>query len=115
MIQFSEVSKIVIEEFDKIKESGAAKLACSFKDTFVGISRHRTQNTLNTDKNQYRRNAKFMNKASLKAIRAKDVLIRHEINLIDIGRNGSVMMNGQLYRYVLTVRIFLAALFGFAF
>ena len=103
MIKSSEVKKIVAEEFDKAKGSGAAKLACSLKDTFVGISRHRIQNILNTDKSHYRRNAKFMNKETLKPIRAKDVHIRHQIDLMDMGCKGSVKMNGQLYRYVLTI------------
>ena len=44
-----------------------------------------------------------MNKATLKSIRARDVYVRHEIDLMDIGSKGSVKLNGQLYRYVLTV------------
>ena len=57
-----------------------------------------------------------MNKATLKPIRARDVHVRHQIDLMDMGSKGSVKLNGQLYRYVyvLTVIDILAVLFGFA-
>ena len=44
-----------------------------------------------------------MNKATLKPIRARDVYVRHQIDLMDMGSKGLVKLNGQLYRYVLTV------------
>ena len=103
MLRSSEVNKIVAEEFDRTKGSGATKLASCLRDNFVGISRDKIQNILNTDKGHYRRNAKFMNKATLKPIRARDVHVRHQIDLMDMGSKGSVKLNGQLYRYVLTV------------
>ena len=78
-------------------------MACSFRDNFVGISRDKIQNIPNTDKSHYRRNAKFMNKATLKPVRARDVHMRHQIDLMDMGSRGSVKMNGRLFRYVLTV------------
>ena len=102
MLRSSEVNKVVAEEFDQPKGSGATKLASCLRDNFVGISRDKIQN-LNTDKGHYRRNAKFMNKATLKPIRARDVHVRNQIDLMDMGSKGSVKLNGQLYRYVLTV------------
>ena len=103
MLRSSEVNKIVAEEFDRTKGSGSTKLASCLRNNFVGISRHKIQNILNTDKGHYRRNVKFMNKATLKPIRARDVHVRHQIDLMDMGSKGSVKLNGQLYRYVLTV------------
>lgn len=103
MLRSSEVNKIVAEEFDRTKGSGATKLASCLRVNFVGIRRDKIPNILNTDKGHYRRNAKFMNKATLKPIRARDVHARHQIDLMDMGSKGSVKLNGQLYTYVLTV------------
>lgn len=63
MLRSSEINKIVAEEFDRTKGSGAAKLACSLRDNFTGVSKVKVQKILNTDKSHYHRNAKFMNKA----------------------------------------------------
>ena len=103
MLRSSEVNEIVEREFDRTKGSGAAKLACGLRDNFVGLSHDKIQNILNTDKSHYRRNAKFMNKATLKPVRARDVHMRHQIDLMDMGSKGSVKLNGKLYRCVLTV------------
>ncbi len=97
------MNEIVAGEFDGTKGSGAAKLACGLRDNFVRLSHDKIQNILNTDKGHYCQNAKFMNKAALKPVRAKDVQIRHQIDLMDMGSKGSVKMNGKLYRYVLIV------------
>ena len=55
------------------------------------------------DKSHYRRNAKFLNEANLKPIRARDVHVRHQTDLMDMSKKGSVKMNGHFYRCVLTV------------
>ena len=78
-------------------------LACLLRDNFLGVSRAKIQTILNTDKSHYRRNAEFLNKAKLKPIRARDVHVRHQIDLMDMSKKGSVKMNGHLNRYVLTV------------
>ena len=61
MLRISEINKLVADEFDRTKESGAAKLMCSLRENYVGLSRARVQNILNSDKNHFRRNAKFLN------------------------------------------------------
>ena len=71
-LRSSEINKKVAEEFDRTKGPGAAKLACSLGDNFIGVSKVKVQKILSTDKSLYHRNAKFMNKATLKPIRAKD-------------------------------------------
>ena len=71
LLESSEVNKIVAEEFDRTKGSGATKLASCLRNNFVGISRDKIQNILNTDKGHYRRNAKFMNKATLNAVQVQ--------------------------------------------
>ncbi|XP_022806163.1 KRAB-A domain-containing protein 2-like [Stylophora pistillata] len=103
MLKSSEVNKVVVEEFERTKGSGASKLACSLKDNFLGVSRAKIQTILNTDKSHYCRKANFLHKAKLKPIRVRDVHVRHQIDLMDMSRKGSVKMNGNLYRYVLTV------------
>ena len=49
------------------------------------------------DKSHYRRNAKFLNKAKakLKPIRARDVHVRHQIDMMDMSKIGSVKINGH--------------------
>ena len=77
MLRSSEVNKIVADEFDRTKRSGATKLASCLSHNFVGTIPDKIQNILNTDKGHFRRNAKFMNKATLKPIRTRDVRVRH--------------------------------------
>ena len=77
MLRSSEVNEIVAGEFDRTKGSGAANLACDLRDNFVGLRRDKIQNILDTDESHYRRNPNFMNKATLKPVRARDVHIRH--------------------------------------
>ena len=73
LLKSSEVNKVVVEEFERTKGSGAGKLACSLRENVLGVSRAEIQTILNADKSHYRRNAKFLNKAKLKPIRARDV------------------------------------------
>ena len=55
----------------------------------------RVQNILNSDKNHFRRSSKFLNKAMIKPIRARDVQVRHQIDLMAMGKNGVVKMNSK--------------------
>ena len=103
MLKSSEVKKVVVEEFERTQGSCAGKLACSLRDNFLGVSRAKIQTILNMDRSHCRRNAKFLYKAKLKHVRARDVHVRHQIYLMDMSKKGSVKMNGQLYRCVLTV------------
>ena len=99
----SEIKSLVADEFHRTKGSGAKKIVCSLKDNFVGISRSRVQNILNTDKLLDRKNARFLNKAIFKPIQARDVQVRHEIDLMDLGKRGRVKYQGIVYRDVLSV------------
>ncbi len=69
-----------------MKGPGARKLVYSLKENFVGLSQKRIQDILNKYKSHYCRNARFLNKAALKPIRARDVQVRHQIDLMDIGK-----------------------------
>lgn len=69
ILRVSEVRKVVADEYDRVKGSGASKLVSSLKQNFAGLSRVKVQEILNTDKQHYKRNAKFCNKARLKPIR----------------------------------------------
>ena len=95
--------KVVADEYERLKGTGAAKLVSSLKQNFAGLSRIKVQKILNTDKQHYKRNAKFCNKARLKPIRARDVQMRHQIDLMDMGRKGAIKFNGVSYRYVLSI------------
>ena len=59
LLRNSEISKLVADEFDRTKGSGAAKLVYSLRENYVGLSRVRVQNILNSDKDHFCRNAKF--------------------------------------------------------
>ena len=103
ILRGSEVQKVISDEYKRVNGSGAAKLVASLKQNFAGLSRVKVQEFLNTDKQHYIRNAKFCNKARLKPIRPRDVQIRHQIDLMDMGQKGAVKFNGSSYRYVLSV------------
>lgn len=93
----SEIGKIVADEFQRMKEN------------FVGLSQNKIQDTLNRKKSHYRRNARILNKTTLKQIRGQAVQVRHQIDLMDIGKKRNC---GISHRYVLTVRMFLVDLCG---
>ena len=103
ILRVSEVQKVISDEYKRVKGSGAAKLVASLKQNFAGLSRIKVQEFLNTDKQHYKSNAKFCNKARLKPIQARDVQIRHQIDLMDMGQKGAVKFNGLSYRYFLSV------------
>ena len=103
ILRNSEITKIVADEFHHMKEPGARKLVYSLKENFVGLSQNKIQDILNRDKSHYRRNARFLNKATLKPIWARDVQVRHQIDLMDIGKKGTVTANGVSYHCVLSV------------
>ena len=103
ILRNSEITKIVADEFHRMKVPGARKLVYSLKENFVGLSQNKIQDILNRDKSHYRRNARFLNKATLKPIRARDFQVRHQIDLMDMGEKGPVTANGISYRDVLSV------------
>ena len=84
-----------------MKGPSARKLLYSLKENFFGLSQNKIQE--NRDKSHYRRNARFLNKATLKPIRARDFQVRHQIDLMDMGEKGPVTANGISYRDVLSV------------
>ena len=86
LLKSSEVNKVGVEEFERTKGSGAGKLACSLRDNFLRVSRAKIQTILNMDKSHYHRNAKCLNRAKLKPIRAIDVYVRHPIDLMDVSK-----------------------------
>ena len=99
----SEVNRVVADEFQRTEGSGARKIVCSLKENFVGLSKNRVQDILDRDKLHYRRNAIFLNKAILKPMRARDVQVRHQVDLMDFGKRGRVEFKRTVYRYALSV------------
>ena len=100
MVRKSEMSEIIAEEVKRTKGSGARKLINNLKHSYVGLGRKKVQDILNCDKQHHRKNAKFSNKATLKPIRARDVQVRHQVDLMDMGAKETVSYDNQLYRYV---------------
>ena len=98
-----EINCLVADEFHRTNRSGARKVVSSLKDNFVSLSKHSVQDILNRDKLHCRRNAKFLDKAILKLIQARDVQVRHQVDLMDLGTGGSVKFQGIIYQYVLSV------------
>ena len=70
---------------------------------FLGVSRATKRTILNIDKSNHRRNDKSLSKAKLTLIRARDVHVRHQIDLMDMSSKGSVKMSRHLCRYFLLV------------
>ena len=70
---------------------------------FLGVSRATKRTILNIDKSNHRRNDKSLNKAKLTLIRARDVHVRHQIDLMNMSSKGSVKMYRHLCRYFLLV------------
>ena len=103
VIRKSELKDIVAKEYNRCKGSGARKIHHTLKDIYHGLSEQAIQTLLNQDKAHNQRNTRFRNKAVLRPIRAKDVQIRHQIDLIDMGRKGTVTFRSERYRYILTV------------
>ena len=79
-----------------MKGPGARKLVYSLKENFIGLCQNKIQDILNKDKSHYCRNARCLNKAT-------DLQVRHQIDVMDIGKKGIVTVNGISYRYVLSV------------
>ena len=90
MRRLSEVDRLVTEEFERTKWSGARKLVSNLRHTFVGLSRAKVQNILISNTLHYGKNAKCLNKATLKPIRAQDVQTRHQVDLMNMGKGGTV-------------------------
>lgn len=45
---------------------------------------------------------KFLNKVTLKPIRAQDVQTGHQADSMEMGKSGTASYNGKSYRYVLS-------------
>ena len=103
MLRLSQVDKLVAEEFERTKGSGARKLVSNLRHAFVGLGRAKVQNILNSDTLHFRKIAKFLNKATLKPIRAQDVQTRYQVDLVNMGKGGTVFLNKKSYRYVVAV------------
>ena len=55
------------------------------RSKFLGVSRAEIRTILNIDKSNHRRNAKFLNKAKLTPIRARDAHVRHQTGQSALG------------------------------
>ena len=84
------MNNLVADKFRRTKGSGERKLVHSLKYHFVGLSKEKVQHILNPDRIHYQQNAKFCNKATVKPIRARDVQIRHQVDLMGMGEEGKV-------------------------
>lgn len=105
MVGLAEVDKLVAEAFERTKGSGARKLLSNLRHMFVGLGWAKVQNILNCDTLHYWKNAKFLNKATcvLKPNRAQDVQTRHQVDLMNMEKGGTVSLNKKSYRYALSV------------
>ena len=103
LVRLSDMNNVVADKFRRTKGSGERKLVHSLKYHFVGLSKEKVQHILNPDRIHYQQNAKFCNKATLKPIRARDVQIRHQVDLMGMGEEGKVQVGNKSYRYILSV------------
>ena len=60
ILRNSEITKILADEFDRMKEPGARKFVYSLRENVVRLSQSKIEDILNRDKPHYRRNARFL-------------------------------------------------------
>ena len=95
MVKKSAMKEVVKKSFKKSKGSGSRKIYHRLKDFYSGTS-ELSKSTLHQ-----KLNARFENRARLRPIRARDVQIRHQVDLVDM-KKLRTKYKGKV-KYVLSV------------
>ena len=102
IVKKSSLKRIVNEAFKHSKGSGVRKLYHQLKTSCTGVGERDVRSVLGKSRLHQKLNVRFQNKAVLKPVRARSVQIRHQIDLVDMGRMPT-KYNGKVYKYVLSV------------
>ena len=84
------------------KGSGARKIYHKLKNSYSGVAERDVQKELAKSSVHQRLNVRFENKARLRAVRARMVQIRHQIDLVDMNRLRT-KYKGKTYKYDLSI------------
>ncbi|KAK2547608.1 Gag-Pro-Pol polyprotein [Acropora cervicornis] len=98
----SALEKVVKKSFKTSKGSGTRKLYHRLKDSYSGISERNVHKVLLKSTIHQKLNARFQNRPRLRPIRARDVQVRHQIDLVDMNKL-CTKYKGKVFRYVLSV------------
>ena len=93
---------VVKKSFKTSKGSGIRKLYHRLKDSYTGISERNVHKVLLKSTIHQKLNARFQNSPRLGPIRARDVQVQHQIDLVDMNKL-CTKYNGKVFRYVLSV------------
>ena len=83
-VKKSAMKEVVKKSFKKSKGSGSRKIYHRLKDCYSGISERTIHKVLSKSTLHQKLNARFENRARLRPIRARDVQIRHQVDLVDM-------------------------------
>lgn len=103
VVRRGSIPNLVENGITKTKGSGARKLMIRLREHYTGISEARIQSQLNKSRHYQHLQARFTNKPIPKSITAKEVQMRHQIDLLDMSK-WKVACGKEVYRYVLTVQ-----------
>lgn len=84
IVKKSAMKEVVKKSFKKSKGSGSRKIYHRLKDCYSGISEGTIHKVLSKSTLHQKLNARFENRARLRQIRAWDVRIQDQVDLVDI-------------------------------
>lgn len=102
MVRKSSLKGVVKKCFKKSKGSGTRKLYHRLKDSYSGVFERNVHGVLSKSTVHQKLNARFENRARLRPICARDVQIRHQIDLVDMEKL-KTEHKGKVFKYVLSV------------
>ena len=95
----SALEKVVKKSFKTSKGSGTRKMYDRLKDSYSGISERNVPKVLSKSTIHQKLNVRFQNRPRLRPIRARDVQVRHQIDLVDMNKLRT-KYKGKVFRYL---------------
>ena len=102
MLKKSDFRRIVSETFDHTKAAGVKKIILIAAHSFSGLSERNILGITNNEAKYRKFNAKFMNKAAPRPVRAENVFSQLQIDLVDM-RNQLIESENKVYQYILLI------------
>lgn len=102
VVKKSEIPSIVEKVSQQTRGEGAKKIRNRLLANYASMSQQLIQRELNCDPAQQHRYPSFKNMAPLKPIRAKKVMERNQVDLVDL-RNIAVTINTRCFQWVLSI------------
>lgn len=102
LLPASEIEGTINGFYKATKGDGARKLQYRMREYYYGIGEKVIQKRLNELEQQRKRRPRFENKAPLRPIHAKEIMDRHQIDLVDM-KSLLVKEGAKTYRYILSI------------